>query len=148
MQIKSKKDKKIGELLSEVRPGDLLKFGMIPEFTGRLPVVTNLNELDEDALKKILTEPKNALVKQFQRLFELDNVKLTFEDDALTAVAQKAITKTTGARGLRSIVESCLLEIMYEIPARNDVAEVVFTKECITEGAPPRVVSKMERTGT
>ena len=147
--IKSKREKKIGEYLKEVQPGDLLKFGMIPEFTGRLPVITYLNELDEEALREILTKPKNALVKQYQKLLELDNVKLDFGDGAIEAIAQKAIEKGTGARGLRAILEGGLLDVMYEIPARKDVVEVTITEETIKDGERPKMNLKtMERTGT
>ena len=148
-EIQGKKERKIGELLKEVRPGDLLKFGMIPEFTGRLPVITYLNELDEAALKDILTKPKNALIKQFQRLLELDSVKLTLGEGALEAVAKKAIEKGTGARGLRAILEVCLLDVMYEIPARKDVDEVVIGRDSIVHGHPPKLLTKqVGRTGT
>ncbi len=148
-EITSKKDKKIGEYLKEVRPGDLLKFGMIPEFTGRLPMVTYLDELDESALKDILTKPKNALVKQYEKLLDLDSVKLTFGEGAIEAIAQNAIIKGTGARGLRAIVEGSLLEVMYEIPARKDVVEVEVTPEAINDGEQPRLVSKeVKPTGT
>ncbi|MCA9548467.1 MAG: ATP-dependent Clp protease ATP-binding subunit ClpX [Myxococcales bacterium] len=148
-EIVTKKSKKIGEYLQEVRPGDLLKFGMIPEFTGRLPVITYLNELDEEAMKDILTKPKNALVKQFEKLLDLDNVKLSFAEGAIEAVAHKAIAKGTGARGLRAILEGALLDVMYEIPARKDVVEVVITPECIRDGGPPRLIQKeVQQTGT
>ncbi len=148
-EISRKKDKKIGEYLKEVRPGDLLKFGMIPEFTGRLPVVTYLDELDEEALRDILTKPKNALVKQYEKLLDLDNVKLTFGDGAIEAIARKAIDKGTGARGLRAIVEGSMLDIMYEIPARKDVVEVMITPEAINDGEQPKLVSKeVKPTGT
>jgi ATP-dependent Clp protease ATP-binding subunit ClpX len=148
-EIRGKSSRRIGELLQEVQPGDLLKFGMIPEFTGRLPVITHLNELDEKALMDILTKPKNALVKQYQRLLELDNVKISFAENALEAVAQRAIKKGTGARGLRAILEKCMLEVMYEIPAKKDVVEVVVTPEAIDLAEPPKLIRKsVERTGT
>ena len=147
--ITAKKDKKIGEYLKEVQPGDLLKFGMIPEFTGRLPVIAHLNELDETALKDILTKPKNALAKQYGRLLELDNVKLSFTDEAVDAIAEKAIEKGTGARGLRAILESAMLDIMYEIPARDDVVEVTLTKETIMGRQLPKLsVKEVAPTGT
>ena len=110
-------------------PEDLLKFGMIPEFIGRLPVITSVNSLDRDALIQILTEPKNALVRQYRRLFELDGVDLDFSDDALEAIADQAILRGTGARGLRAIMEEVLLSVMYDIPSRKDVAKVVVTRE-------------------
>jgi ATP-dependent Clp protease ATP-binding subunit ClpX len=147
--IRGKSDKKVSEFLREVQPQDLLKFGMIPEFTGRLPVVTVLNELDEQALRDILTKPKNALVKQYQKLLEMDGCKLTFADGALEAIAKRAIQKQTGARGLRAIMESAMLELMYEVPAQKSVVEVIITKEMIFEGARPQLVHKtVERTGT
>jgi len=148
-EIKSKSEKKVGELLKEVQPADLLKFGMIPEFTGRLPVIATLNELDEQALTEILTEPKNALSKQYSRLLELDDVKLSFAEGAIGAIAKKAMQKGTGARGLRAILENAMLDIMYEIPAKKDVVEVVITQETINEGLAPRLLRKeIERTGT
>jgi ATP-dependent Clp protease ATP-binding subunit ClpX len=148
-EIIAKKDRKIGEYLKEVQPGDLLKFGMIPEFTGRLPVISYLNELDEASLKDILTKPKNAIVKQYQKLLELDNVKLHFGDGAIEAIAQKAIEKGTGARGLRAIVEGAMLDVMYEIPARKDVVEITVTKETILDGETPKITYAVERsTGT
>ena len=147
--ISAKKDKKIGEYLKEVQPGDLLKFGMIPEFTGRLPVIAHLNELDEDALKDILTKPKNALARQYGKLLELDNVKLCFDDEAIDAIAKKAIEKGTGARGLRAILENAMLDIMYEIPARDDVVEVTLTKETIlTREMPKLSIKEVAPTGT
>ena len=147
--IKAKHEKKIGEYLKEVQPSDLLKFGMIPEFTGRLPVIATLNELDELALKDILTLPKNALTKQYSRLLDIDGVKLTFTDEAIIAISKKAINKGTGARGLRGIVETSMLEVMYEIPSKKDVVEVIVTEETIMEQAQPKLVHKeIERTGT
>lgn len=119
--------------LSEVNTEDLLKFGLIPEFIGRVPIIVTLDSLDEDALVRILKEPKNSLIKQYQKLFELDNVKLTFQEDAIVEIAQKAIKQKTGARGLRTILESLLLDVMYEIPSETKVKEVVVTKESITD---------------
>jgi ATP-dependent Clp protease ATP-binding subunit ClpX len=123
-------------------PEDLLKFGMIPEFIGRLPVITNVRSLDRDALIRILTEPRNALVKQYQRLFELDGVELEFSDDALEAVADQAILRGTGARGLRAIMEEVLMSVMYEIPSRSDVARVVITGEVVLEHVNPTIVPR------
>ena len=120
-EIKSKKEVTIGDLLKEIQPEDLLKYGLIPEFVGRLPVIVTLEELDEDALVRILTEPKNALVKQYKELFSMDGVDLEFDEEALRAVARKAIERKTGARGLRSIIEETLLDIMYEIPSRDEI---------------------------
>jgi ATP-dependent Clp protease ATP-binding subunit ClpX len=149
-EIKKKHEKKIGEYLKEVQPSDLLKFGMIPEFTGRLPVIAYLNELDEDSLRRILTEPKNALVKQYQKLLELDGVKLGFGEGSVEAIAKKAIAKGTGARGLRAILENSMLDVMYEVPARKDIHEVVITKDTIEKHEAPRLVLKepVDRTGT
>ncbi|MDI2588277.1 MULTISPECIES: ATP-dependent protease ATP-binding subunit ClpX [unclassified Psychrobacillus] len=129
-----------GSVLSQLIPEDLLKFGLIPEFIGRLPVLASLEQLDNQALVQILTEPKNALVKQYQKMIELDNVKLTFEDDALIEIAKEAIERKTGARGLRSIIENIMLDVMYELPSREDIVECVITKEAITEKARPRLL--------
>ena len=135
--VKADDDRKIGELLAELEPEDLLKFGLIPEFVGRLPVLATLTDLDEDALVKILSEPKNALVKQYQRLFEMESAKLTFTDDALLAIARKAIERKTGARGLRSILENTLLNAMFDLPAMKNVQEVVVNGEVIAGNAQP-----------
>ncbi|TQR16143.1 ATP-dependent protease ATP-binding subunit ClpX [Psychrobacillus soli] len=129
-----------GSVLGQLIPEDLLKFGLIPEFIGRLPVLASLEQLDNEALVQILTEPKNALVKQYQKMIELDNVKLTFEDDALIEIAKEAIERKTGARGLRSIIENIMLDVMYELPSREDIVECVITKEAITEKARPRLL--------
>ncbi len=134
--------KRIGELLRQVQPEDLLRFGMIPEFIGRLPVVSILADLDELELMHILTEPKNALIKQYQKLFEMEGVELTFEPEALKALAQQAIQKKTGARALRGLLEEIMLDLMYEIPSRYDVEEVVVTKEAILEKIPPQIKLK------
>ena len=138
--VRAPDDRKVGELLSTLEPEDLIKFGLIPEFVGRLPVVATLEDLEEDALVRILTEPKNALVRQYQKLFEMDDVSLEFRDDALRAIAQKAIARKTGARGLRSIMENILMEPMFDIPTTGDIEEVVINSEVVTEGAPPLVV--------
>ena len=135
--VKAEDDRKIGELLAELEPEDLLKFGLIPEFVGRLPVLATLTDLDEAALVTILSEPKNALVKQYQRLFEMESAKLTFTDDALAAVAKKAIERKTGARGLRSILENTLLNAMFDLPAMKNVQEVVVNGEVIAGNAQP-----------
>ena len=140
--IKSKKDVQIGELLKEVQPEDLLKYGLIPEFVGRLPVIVTLEELDENALVRILTEPKNALVKQYKELFRMDGVELEFEEEALRAIAQKAIERKTGARGLRSIIEETLMDIMYEIPSREDIEKCLIKKETVVNGKPTLVISE------
>ena len=123
-------------------PEDLLKFGMIPEFIGRLPVITSVNSLDKEALIQILTEPKNALVRQYRRLFELDGVDLDFSDDAMEAIAEQAILRGTGARGLRAIMEEVLLSVMYDIPSRKDVAKVVVTRETVLEHVNPTIVPR------
>ena len=137
-------DKNRKDIFADVMPEDLLKFGMIPEFIGRLPVLTSVENLDKTALMEILTEPKNALVKQYQRLFNLDDVELEFTADSLDAIAELALARGTGARGLRAIMESVLLTVMYDVPSRSDIAKVIITKECINENAAPTLV---ERTG-
>ena len=134
--------RKVGELLQKAEPEDLLKFGLIPEFVGRLPVIATLNDLDIEALVKILREPKNALVKQYQRLFELEDVQLTFTDDALEAIAKKAIERKTGARGLRSIVEGLLLDTMFDLPTLEGVTEVVVDKDVVDGRKEPVQVLK------
>ncbi|MFB4301677.1 ATP-dependent Clp protease ATP-binding subunit ClpX [Actinomadura sp. NTSP31] len=142
-QIRSKSD--FGEssaVLGDVMPEDLLKFGMIPEFVGRLPVITSVHNLDREALINILTEPKNALVRQYHRLFELDGVDLEFTGDALEAIADQAILRGTGARGLRAIMEEVLLSVMYEVPSRQDVARVVITREAVLEHVNPTLVPR------
>ncbi len=131
---------------AEVEPDDLLRFGLIPELVGRLPVVVSLETLDEAALVRILVEPKNSLTKQYRKLFELEDVRLTFEQEALAAVAQKALRRGTGARGLRSILEDVMRDIMYDLPGREDVTEVAITRECILEGRPPLLVTEPQRT--
>jgi ATP-dependent Clp protease ATP-binding subunit ClpX len=123
-------------------PEDLLKFGMIPEFVGRLPVITTVSNLDRAALIRILTEPRNAFVKQYAKLFELDGVELEFNDDALEAIADQAIRRGTGARGLRAIMEEVLLSVMYEIPSRDDVARVVITGKVVLEHVNPTIVPR------
>jgi ATP-dependent Clp protease ATP-binding subunit ClpX len=131
--------------LEHVEPDDLLRFGMIPELVGRLPVTVSLDQLDEESLVRILVEPKNALTKQYQKLFELENVGLRFDPEALRAVAKKALKRNTGARGLRAILESVMTDIMFELPTRDDVTEVVITPEAILEGTAPLVVSDPRR---
>jgi ATP-dependent Clp protease ATP-binding subunit ClpX len=133
-------DRRTGEIFRQVEPDDLLRFGLIPEFIGRLPVIATLDDLDDAALVKILTEPKNAFVKQYQRLFDMENVGLTFTDDALMAVARKAIQRKTGARGLRSILEGILLDTMYELPTYDGVEEVVVNAEVVEGRAQPLVI--------
>ncbi len=138
--VKGEEDKKTGELLRELEPEDLLKFGLIPEFVGRLPVIATLEDLDEAALVEILSEPKNALVKQYQRLFEMEDVNLNITDDALSAIAVKAIGRKTGARGLRSIMEGILLDTMYDLPGMDGVEEVVISAEVVTGEAKPLMI--------
>ncbi|MEK6734560.1 MAG: ATP-dependent Clp protease ATP-binding subunit ClpX, partial [Pseudomonadota bacterium] len=129
--IKGKKDKKINDVLHKVEPEDLNKYGLIPEFIGRLPVIATLDDLDEAALIKILTEPKNALIKQYKKLFEMENVELRILDEALEGIVKKAIERKTGARGLRAILESLLLEAMYELPSSNEISEIIIDEEVV-----------------
>jgi ATP-dependent Clp protease ATP-binding subunit ClpX len=144
-EIKSKKDYKLGELFSQAQPEDLLKFGLIPEFIGRLPVLATLHELNEEALVDILTKPKNALVKQFQKLFEMDGVKLKFTKGALNAVAREALARNAGARGLRAILEHAMLDIMYDIPSRLGIKEVGINEEVIMKGEQPLISYAKEK---
>ena len=138
--VRDPEDRGVGKIFSELEPEDLLKFGLIPEFVGRLPVIATLTDLDEAALVTILTEPKNALVKQYQRLFEIEDTKLTFTDDALKAIAKRAIERKTGARGLRSIMEDILLDTMFELPGMDSVTEVVVNEEAVGPGAKPLMI--------
>ena len=130
----------MNELLSQLIPQDLLKFGLIPEFIGRLPVFTKLDKLDRKTLITILTEPKNALIKQYKALFAFDGVKLEFEDDAIEAIADKAIELNTGARGLRSIIEGAMSDIMFEVPSDDSIKTVIINKKCITDGKSPKII--------
>ena len=143
--VRSLDDRRTGEILSEVEPEDLLKFGLIPEFVGRLPVLATLSDLDEGALVEILIKPKNALVRQYQRLFEMEDVRLSFADDALNAIAKKAIKRNTGARGLRSILESILLDPMFDLPSMDGVEEIVITAEVAEGRAQPLQVHSERR---
>lgn len=143
-EIKPKIEKPLGEILRQIMPEDLLKYGLIPEFVGRLPIVVALDALDEKALVRILNEPKNALVKQFQKMFELDNIDLSFEPEALELIAKLAIKRNTGARGLRAIIETLLLDLMYELPSRTDVKRCVVTKKMIEEKGEPILVTAAE----
>ncbi|MGC8203984.1 ATP-dependent Clp protease ATP-binding subunit ClpX [Aliiroseovarius sp. PTFE2010] len=138
--VKDEDSRGVGEMFGELEPEDLLKFGLIPEFVGRLPVIATLTDLDEDALVTILTEPKNALVKQYQRLFELEDCKLTFTEDALSAISKRAIERKTGARGLRSILEDILLDTMFDLPGMSEVEEVVVNEEAVTSDAKPLMI--------
>ncbi len=138
--VRSPEERRMGEILRQVEPEDLLKFGLIPEFVGRLPVTATLDDLDEDALIEILSEPKNALVKQYQKLFEMEEIKLSFTEDALRGVARKAIARKTGARGLRSILENILLDTMFDLPGMEGVEEVVVNREVVENGSQPLMI--------
>jgi len=137
-------DKDIGEILARVLPEDLLKYGLIPEFIGRLPVISAVHQLQREDLVQILTEPKNALVKQYQRFFGYDNIELVFTEDALWEIADKALERETGARGLRSIIENALLDVMFELPSRRDVSKCVITKETIEKHLKPTLLTSAE----
>ncbi|NLJ71892.1 MAG: ATP-dependent Clp protease ATP-binding subunit ClpX [Syntrophomonadaceae bacterium] len=139
--IKKREDKNIGEILDMILPEDLLRYGLIPEFVGRVPIIVTLEALDNAALMQILTEPKNALVKQYKKLLELDGVDLEFMDDAISAIAEEALRRNTGARGLRAIIEDIMLEVMYDIPSRVDITKVVVTKEVIQKQEKPLLVT-------
>jgi len=141
-EIRSKNDTDVSESFAETMPEDLIKFGLIPEFIGRLPIVASVTSLDKEALVKILTEPRNALVKQYQKLFEMDGVELEFTDDAMEAVADQAILRGTGARGLRAIMEEVLQPVMYDIPSRDDVAKVVITEQTVRSNVNPTIVPR------
>ena len=141
-EITSKKDTGVGQMLKHVLPEDLIRYGLIPEFVGRLPVVVSLGELDKEALVSILTKPKNALVKQYQKLFSLENVELEFDEEALIKIAEKTLKRNTGARGLRAIIEEVMMDIMYEIPSRKDIKKVIITGPVIDEGAEPVIILK------
>ena len=143
--MKDPEERRTGEVLRLVEPEDMLRFGLIPEFIGRLPVIATLEDLDEGALVKILTEPKNALVKQYQRLFDMESVGLTFTTDALHSIARKAIGRKTGARGLRSIMEGILLETMFELPTYQGVEEVVVNGEVVEGRAQPLMIYAEKR---
>jgi ATP-dependent Clp protease ATP-binding subunit ClpX len=138
--IQSRSDQRLGEIFAQVQPDDLLKFGFIPEFVGRLPVVATLNDLDEPALKAILREPKNALMKQYQKLFEFEKVRLRFTEGAFNAIAREALKRKTGARGLRSILESIMLDLMYELPSQPNIREVIISEETILNKEKPIVL--------
>jgi ATP-dependent Clp protease ATP-binding subunit ClpX len=140
--LQSEAEKNRRDIFADVMPEDLLKFGMIPEFIGRLPVITSVENLDKPALMQILTEPKNALVKQYQRLFDIDDVELEITPDALDAIAELALKRGTGARGLRAILESVLLGVMYDVPSRADIAKVILTHECINDGGAPTLIPR------
>ncbi|NLB31763.1 MAG: ATP-dependent protease ATP-binding subunit ClpX, partial [Alcaligenaceae bacterium] len=138
--VRSKEEQSAGELFQMVEPSDIIKFGLIPELVGRLPVIATLLELDEDALMQILTQPKNALIKQYQQLFGMEGVELEVTDEALSAIAKRAIERKTGARGLRSIVENSLLDVMFDLPSRKEVSKVILTREAVEGTAKPTLV--------
>lgn len=142
--VTSANDADMKDPFRDVLPEDLVRFGLIPEFIGRLPVIASVTNLDEDALVRVLTEPKNSLVRQYQHLFDMDGVRLTIDDEALRAIAAKAISRNTGARGLRGIMEEILVPVMFDVPERDDVVEVIVHKECITDGAAPELVERSE----
>lgn len=144
-KIESNKDKDMGEILSHILPQDLLKFGLIPEFVGRLPIVVTLHSLDKHALMQILTEPKNALVKQYQKLFEMDDTLLEFEQEALEGIAQKAIERNTGARGLRAILEEIMRDVMFDIPSSNNTEKCIITKDTLENSSQPQLVINENR---
>ncbi len=144
--IRKFEDKDVGSILSSVLPEDLLKFGLIPEFVGRLPVITSVNNLDNEALVQILTEPKNALIKQYQRFFEFDGVELEFTPDALDAVADQSMLRGTGARGLRAILEEVLLNVMYDLPSEDNVGKCIITREVVLEKVNPTLVTRKPRS--
>jgi ATP-dependent Clp protease ATP-binding subunit ClpX len=141
-EIKSREDRRVGDLLAMIQPEDLLKYGLIPEFVGRLPVIATLHDLDEPALVRILKEPKNAIIKQYQKYFDLEKVRLKFTDDAVAAIAREALKRGTGARGLRAILEEVMLEIMYELPSIQGLKECVITREVILNRERPVLVSE------
>lgn len=142
--VESEEDRSIGEIIKDVLPEDLLKYGLIPEFIGRLPIIATLNDLDENALVKVLTEPKNALIKQYVTLFDMEGVKLTVTDEALRAIARKAIERKTGARGLRSIMEGLLLNLMYDIPDKKDVSEIIINEKAVNGESEPLLIRKAD----
>jgi ATP-dependent Clp protease ATP-binding subunit ClpX len=141
-EMRLTKEAESDEMFAQVRPEDLVKYGLIPEFIGRLPLIASVNKLDREALTQILTEPRNALIKQYQKLFELDGVELEFTDDAVAAIAEKAMERGTGARGLRAIIEEVLLNVMYDVPSREDVAKVVVTGEVVSDNVNPTLVPR------
>ncbi len=142
--IASKRDRRAGDMMAHVLPEDLLRYGLIPEFIGRLPVVTTLRSLDHEALVSILTEPKNALIKQYAKFFEFDGVELKFTDDALQAIAEEAIKRSTGARALRTIIEQVMQDIMYEVPSQRDIQKVVITADTVRQRISPLLVTTPE----
>ncbi|MFL6062463.1 MAG: ATP-dependent Clp protease ATP-binding subunit ClpX [Marmoricola sp.] len=144
-EMRASKEVEADEMFAQVRPEDLVKFGLIPEFIGRLPLIASVNKLDNPALVQILTEPRNALIKQYQKLFDLDGVELEFTEDAITAIADKAMERGTGARGLRAIIEEVLLNVMYDVPSRDDIAKVVVTGEVVNDNVNPTLVPREDK---
>ncbi|MDI3281502.1 MAG: AAA family ATPase, partial [Bacillota bacterium] len=144
-EVRTREEKPIGDILRQIMPEDLLKFGLIPEFIGRLPIIVTLDALDEEALVRILTEPKNALVKQFKKFLELDGVELEFTPEALRLIAQKALKRKTGARGLRSIIEDFMLDVMYEVPSQDDIKKIVINEAAVNKEGPPIIVKSDKR---
>ena len=138
--IRKREEKQIGDVLRQIMPEDLLKYGLIPEFVGRVPVVCTLDALDEEALVSILTQPKNALVKQFKALLNMDGTELEFQEDALRRIAQKAMEQKTGARGLRTIVENLMMDVMFELPSQENIKKCVITQACVEGAEPPRLI--------
>ena len=140
--VQSRRDMNSGIYYHEVKPDDLMKFGLIPEFIGRIPVTVALDRLDSDALVRVLTEPKNAIIKQYQKILKMDDVDLKFEEDAIRAIADKAVEQNTGARGLRAIIEETMRQVMFDVPSEHDIRECIIKKECITEGKQPILIYK------
>ncbi|HPZ91284.1 MAG: ATP-dependent Clp protease ATP-binding subunit ClpX [Firmicutes bacterium] len=145
--VRKRNETNIGDILQQIQPVDLIKYGLIPEFVGRVPVIATLNALDEETLIRILTEPRNALVKQYKKMFSMDNVVLEFQPDALELIAKEAIKRNTGARGLRSIMENLMLDIMFEIPSRDDIEKCIITREVVANNEAPIIVAKEKRSG-
>ena len=145
-EIQSKKERNVGELMKEIQPQDLLKFGIIPELVGRMPIITTLESLDRDQMMQILTEPKNALVKQYQKLMEYDDVELEYTHDALEAVADRAVERGIGARGLRAILEEVMTQVMYDVPSDPTIAKVTINAACVKDGAEPEILRDPQRT--
>jgi ATP-dependent Clp protease ATP-binding subunit ClpX len=140
--VRGQAERDAQDLMALVRPEDLTKFGLIPEFIGRLPLIASVSKLDNEALVQILTEPRNALVKQYQKLFELDGVELEFTEDAIASIADKALERGTGARGLRAIIEEVLLHVMYDVPSREDVAKVIVDRDTVLDDVAPTLVPR------
>ena len=141
-KVESEKDKSVGQVLKKLQPEDLLKYGLIPEFVGRLPIIVTLEELDEKALVQILTKPKNALVKQYKKLLKMEDIELEFDEEALELIAKEAIRRKTGARGLRGVIEEIMLDMMYEAPSRNDIAKIIIDEDVIKSKEKPKLELK------